>query len=171
MFTFYVNIYFHVKKLKLVFLQFCPLSNCKQQFRQNPEQHLPNMTHLTLHFHKEFSQLLPKTAPFKCPHCLEERVDQMALMLHFGLDHGELEKQVKNYKQKQYSIKNVSLKVDKEERYVKCIPNMCFFQEWFHIFFSLNFYFQLQNLWHELSSTHDARPSTNSKTSLYTFWS
>ena len=129
MFTFYVNIYFHVKKLKLVFLQFCPLSNCKQQFRQNPEQHLPNMTHLTLHFHKEFSQLLPKTAPFKCPHCLEERVDQMTLMLHFGLDHGELEKQVKNYKQKQYSIKNVSLKVDKEERYVKCIPNMCFFQE------------------------------------------
>ena len=77
------------------------------------------MTHLTLHFQKEFSQLLPKTAPFKCPHCLEERVDQMALMLHFGLDHDELEKQVKNFKQKQYSIKNVSLKVDKEDRYVK----------------------------------------------------
>ena len=76
------------------------------------------MTHLTLHFHKEFSQLLPQNAPFKCPHCREERVDQMALMLHFGLDHDELEKQVKNFKQKQYSIKNVSLKVDKEDRYV-----------------------------------------------------
>ena len=95
-------------------LKECPV--CKQTFKNL--KCLNRGIHLIGHFFKDLNHDIPQESPWKCPVCNEERLDQNALILHYSLDHGELEKHIKNYVAKKYSVKNIRLEADDAKRYV-----------------------------------------------------
>ena len=95
-------------------LKECPV--CKQSFKN--VKCLNRGIHLNGHFFKELNHDLPQESPWMCPVCNEERMDQNALLLHYGLDHSELEKHIKNFVAKKYSVKSIRLDADDAKRYV-----------------------------------------------------
>ena len=92
----------------------CPV--CKQAFRNSKDRPLSSGIHLLQHFSKDLSKDLPDQEPFTCPECEGNRSDLTTLMLHFGLDHGQFELKIQEYERNLYSIKNIVLKVDTQER-------------------------------------------------------
>ena len=95
-------------------LKDCPV--CRQSLKN--DKVLSNGAHLVNHFKENFERILnlkdrENDKNFKCTKCNQECPDSMALMLHFGLTHGEIERQISNDKKKRLSLKNIILKVDK----------------------------------------------------------
>ena len=93
------------------------LKNCPVcQYKFNPDRTLSVGVHLVNHFKEALSNsLTDDNKPFKCSECHHESSDKMAFMLHTGIVHGEIEKQIEIWLKKKYSLKNVVLKADAEK--------------------------------------------------------
>ena len=90
----------------------CPV--CRQSLKN--DKLLSNGTHLINHFKENFDKLLNlknNENPLNvCPTCKQQCSDSLELKLHFGLTHGEIEKQIVEAKKKRLSVKSIILKVD-----------------------------------------------------------
>ena len=90
----------------------CPV--CRQSLKN--DKLLSNGTHLINHFKENFDKLLNlknNENPLNvCPTCKQQCSDSLELKLHFGLTHGEIEKQIVEAKKTRLSVKSIILKVD-----------------------------------------------------------